>query len=45
VEAAARCGVQGFGLHYEDTMVTQSKIGFAEYETHSSRQWNQVSGD
>jgi sugar phosphate isomerase/epimerase len=30
VEAAARAGFKGFGLHYEDTMVTQSKIGFAE---------------
>lgn len=30
VEAAARAGFKGFGLHYEDTIATQSKIGFAE---------------
>ena len=30
VEAAARAGFKGFGLHYEDTMATQKKIGFAE---------------
>ena len=30
VEAAARAGFKGFGLHYEDTMATSKKIGFAE---------------
>lgn len=30
VEAAARAGFKGFGLHYQDTMATQSQIGFPE---------------
>ena len=30
VEAAARAGFKGFGLHYEDTIYTEAKIGFPE---------------
>jgi sugar phosphate isomerase/epimerase len=30
VEAAAKAGFTGFGLHYEDTMATESRIGFSE---------------
>ena len=30
VEAAARAGFKGFGLHYHDTMATREKIGFPE---------------
>ena len=30
VEAAAKAGFAGFGLHYEDTMATQARIGFPE---------------
>ena len=33
VEAAARAGFKGFGLHYEDTIYTEAKIGFPEMKT------------